>query len=434
MVRSLAATASVAAALCAPALAGAATVAHDPAAPGVTYTAVDGEANQLSVTGSAASVGFGDSAGIAAPVAPDLCQAADAFNVTCPLAPVAIGLGDGSDTLSVGAGAPAMAIQAGSGDDALVDPALSGGTVFNGGDGIDRVDYSGRSSGVTVSLGFGSNDGEGAEADHITAEDVAGGAGSDAITGTGSANGLTGGAGSDILTGGGGDDILDGGANGDTLLGQAGVDSLVGGPGIDTLHGGTGDDTISADDRQVDTVDCGPGTDTVVADRGADGVTDRLTGCENVSGPTAPVAGSKPEVRVAGLVTVRAPGAADPSDLTPPTASLRAAIRQKVKTVRARGVALRIACDEACGISAALALARPAAKRLGLARSTGGAVLGARRARRATPGIVHMRVRLSAKARTALRKARRVTITAQALVSDASGNGTLLQRRVTLVR
>jgi hypothetical protein len=61
-------------------------------------------------------------------------------------------------------------------------------------------------------------------------------------------------------------------------------------------------------------------------------------------------------------------------------------------------------------------------------------VLGTKKAKRATPGIVQMRVRLSSKARSALRRARSVMITAQALVSDASGNGTLLQRRVTLVR
>jgi hypothetical protein len=45
-----------------------------------------------------------------------------------------------------------------------------------------------------------------------------------------------------------------------------------------------------------------------------------------------------------------------------------------------------------------------------------------------------MRVRLTRRARTALRRARTLAVTVQVLVSDASGNGTLLQRRITLVR
>jgi hypothetical protein len=43
-------------------------------------------------------------------------------------------------------------------------------------------------------------------------------------------------------------------------------------------------------------------------------------------------------------------------------------------------------------------------------------------------------VRLTQRARRALRSAKTVRVTVQGLVSDASGNGTLLQRRVTLRR
>jgi hypothetical protein len=61
-------------------------------------------------------------------------------------------------------------------------------------------------------------------------------------------------------------------------------------------------------------------------------------------------------------------------------------------------------------------------------------VIGTATARLATAGSRRLRARLTRNARRALRRAKSVRVTVQSLVSDAAGNGTLLQRRVTLRR
>jgi hypothetical protein len=399
----------------------AATVAHDPrVAPGVTYTAAAGELNRLWVGGAGALVRFSDPAGIEAPdpdpPAVNLCNAAGS-GAACPAAaPVAVTLGDGDDTLTTGGGGPAMTVAGGAGGDALLEHVRSQATAFDGGDGLDRADYSGRAEAVSISLNDAADDGAAQEGDSISGvEDLTGGSGDDAIAGDAGANALSGGPGADTISGGDGND------------------RLIGGAGGDSLSAGPGADTISAVDGVADTIDCGGGADTVDADRGAGGVTDAIVNCETVTGPVAGTSAAS-RLAVPGLMTVRAPGVANPADLAPPRATLRAATRQRLRTVRARGVALRVACAESCGVSAGLSIARPAARRLKLAGRTGGAVLGTATARRAKPGAVRMRVRLTRRARTALRRARTLAVTVQVLVSDASGNGTLLQRRITLVR
>jgi hypothetical protein len=416
-------------------VAGAATVAHD-AGEAAAYTAADGELNRLQIGGAGALVEFFDAVAITAPdpASPALNDCiANAGAAYCPAAPIAASLGDGDDTLTMLSGAPAVTASGGAGADVLLDRVRSPATVFDGGEGLDRADYSGRAEPVSISLTSAADDGAASEGDTITdVEDVSGGGGDDAIAGDAGANGLSGGPGNDGIDGAGGNDVVVGGTGGDTLNGGDGDDQLVGGAGADSLSGGNGADVISAADGVADTIDCGGGADTADADRGAGGVTDVVLNCETVTGP---VAGALPASRTAAadLVTVRAPGVANPADLTPPAASLRTAIRQRIATVRVRGVSLRVACTESCGVSAALALERTAARRLGLARS-GGAVMGTAKARRATPGAVRLRVKLNRRARTALRRTRRLAVTVQVLVSDASGNGTLLQRRIALVR
>jgi hypothetical protein len=458
---------AAAGALAAPA--GAATVAHDPlAGGGATYTAAAGEANRLTVRGDGVSAVFADVVGIAAPQPPppplpELPGVNDCLSAgttaSCPtLAPALVSLGDGNDVVAIDPTGPPVAINGGDGNDTLVDPAPSAGTAFDGGTGTDRTDFSARAGAISVSMDNGiADDGAPGEGDNVGGEDLAGGAGDDHIAGTAAANGISGGGGSDVIAGAGDNDGLDGDTGNDTLSGEGGNDTLlggdgadaligadgadllVGGPGPDALDGGPGNDTINAADGVSETVACGTGVDTLVADLGAGNATDTTTGCENVTGPvapprSAPPAGPRPALGLPGLVTVLAPGVASPTDLTPPRAALRSAIRQKLRTVSARGVEMRITCAEPCGLSAALSIARPAARRLGLAGRTGGAVLGTAIARRATPGVVRLRVKLSRRARQAVRRTRSLAVTVQVLVSDASGNGTLLQRRVTLVR
>src|ERR671933_402248 len=421
--------AACAAAVACAAPAGAATVAntHDPAvAPGgVSYAAAGGEVNRLTVSGDGTNVLLGDAVAIA-PVAPpvavppdvqlvDDCVAPTAFTATCPLGAVTVALDDQNDTITMGAGAPAVNVNGGAGNDVLLDPVLSPGTVFDGDLGVDRTDYSARVDPVSVSMNGVADDGAAGEGDDIAGDDVVGGAGDDTIGGNTGANSLVGGAGTDFISGDAGADVLDGGAGNDTLdggtendtlrggdgadqlIGGAGADLLVGGPGPDAISGGDGNDTISAADGVAETIDCGAGIDTVVADLGAGGATDTRVGCENVTGPAAPPApapapgGGAPAAVAPGLAPVLAPGLANPADLTPPAA----------------------------------------ARRLGLDARVSPVVVATGTARRTAAGPLRIRAKFTRRAKTALRRARHLTMTVQALVSDASGNGVLLTRRVT---
>jgi hypothetical protein len=442
--------AACAAALACAAPAGAATVATGPN--GVSYAAVSGEVNQLSVSKDGTNVLFGDPVGIT-PVAP--CVAATAATATCPFADVAVTLGDQDDTITTGAGAPAMTVNGGPGNDVLVDPAFSPGTIFNGDAGADRADYSARTDPVSVTLNGAADDGAvaPAENDNIAAEQVVGGAGSDTITGGTDANNLSGGAGDDTIDGGAGDDTLRGGDGADQLVGGPGDDLIIGDAGQDKITAGDGNDTILAADGVSEVIDCGAGNnDTVVADRGAGGATDTPIGCENVTGPAAPPAATgtgtgtapapapvtstpAPTGATTGLVPVLAPGPANPADLTPPAARLQRIARQRLRTVLARGVPMRVTCQEACGVSVAVSLQRRTARRLGLDARVSPVVVATGTGRRPAVGTVRLRAKFTRRAKTALRHTRRrVTVTVQALVSDANGNGTLLTRHVTLVR
>lgn len=209
-----------------------------------------------------------------------------------------------------------------------------GADQINGETGIaDVVDYSDRSTSVTVVLGDGLPDGgvEDGAGDTIDAsvEDIWGGSANDALTGDAGDNALDGGLGADTMNGGSGSDFVDyslattpvtadmdgaagddgragegdtigtdveaifGGAASDTLSGEAGGDVLDGGPGNDTINGrngsdlligGPGDDTIEAADGVLDEIDCGPGADIANTDP-----IDQVFDCEvRNEGPVAP--------------------------------------------------------------------------------------------------------------------------------------------------
>jgi hypothetical protein len=425
--------ACAAGAMCVPA-AGAATLTNEhgllETSGPATYTAGAGEANRLALRGSASAILFRDPGATITRAEPDPllfandCTVTAPTSATCPLTAVTAVtalLGDGDDTVFPGGGLPTPTI--------------------DGGPGTDLIDYSTRTVPVAVDL----NAGTGTDAASITGvEEARGGSAADALTGNGQPNRLFGLDGPDALTGLGGVDRLDGGPGADSIDAGPGDDTLVGGEGVDTFGGGTGDDLISAADGVAEDVSCGPGADTVLADVGLNGVRDRVAAdCETVTGetpasttstPAQTVAGGRPAAAPAALVSVLAPGIANPADLTPPAAALRAFTRQRVRTVLARGLPVRVTCAESCGISIALAIDRTAARRLGLAGRSGPAIVGTAAARRSKPGANTIRVKVSRRARTVLRRQKRVTVAVQALVSDASGNGTLLQRRVTLVR
>jgi len=435
-------------ALLAPA-AGASTVSapHDPAvldpAP-VTYTAdtVDGN-NDLTLTSDGTTLSFAETAaiiagGVGGADLTDDCVATLTTSAQCPVATTTVDLGDGDDTLTLGAGLPSLTI--------------------HGGAGTDRLNFAGRTDPVSVTLG-GATPGLAVD----TVENVTGGDGSDKVVGDGAVNDIVGGAGNDRLSGGDNGDQLSGGSGVNVLRGGAGDDALqaggegdtlVGGSGADTIAGGAGDDDISAADGVADTISCGDGFDTVSADPSdvvpADGTCEEVTFAAAVDPTPTPTPDPQPApdpvvvtdtsvvfVPVLGSVApVLAPGTANIADLVPPRASMRSAGRQRIPTVLKRsGVPIRVTCAEACGISVALSVDRVMAKRLKLDSRTSPIVIGTATAKRSLAGSSLLRVKLTKGAKAGLKATKRnIVATSQVLVSDASGNGTLLSRHITLVR
>jgi hypothetical protein len=416
----------------------------------LAYSA-DAGANNLTVTGGTGGVVFADSVVAAAGAPPPECPTA--VPLTCSLERVqslAVSLGDEDDAVSVGG------------------TNLPADTKVDGNGGEDRADYSGRTEPTTIAL-----DGSGAGGVTFSnVEDATGGSGADTIVGSNQAtqtsslvgaggddtitgraevDHISGGSGADTVDGGAGDDIVHGNDGDDVLLeGGAGNDVLIGDAGQDKMSGGAGDDRILAADNVPDVVDCGTGdADTVVADFGDAGDFIGFD-CEYVTGFAAPdsgtdqpsPSGSQPQpvttassgTSIAAPVPVLADAVATPGDRRPPTARMRIPVRQLLTNVLKRGVYVPVSCSESCGISVAILLDRTTAKKLDLAGRAGPAVLATASAQQRKPGVRRLRVRLTQSARRALRASKTVTVTVQSLVSDASGNGNLLQRRVTLRR
>jgi Ca2+-binding RTX toxin-like protein len=330
MTRRLALLAALAGTLLAPAAADAATVSlrTRAGAQALTVSAAPGEANVATLTTTGGAVTYRDT--VATPGRG--CLAVDAGTVRCPLTAGArveadLQFGDGNDsaivapaanllaTASAGAGEDVITspgiVEGGAGDDVLTgtegDDGLSGGPgndtlrglggddglvgdtepqdgttgcpcgddVLDGGPGRDSVTYSARTAPLVIDLTAGTA-GRAGEHDRLAGiENVAGGRGTDRITGTGGAN------------------RLDAGGGRDTLLGLAGDDDLTG--GADTAAG-PGDDSISFARGRIR---CGAGTDTVAF--GPRRVLPR--DCERVGLDQQLTAGARPVLRH-GMVVV----------------------------------------------------------------------------------------------------------------------------------
>ena len=142
---------------------------------------------------------------------------------------------------------PVEALLLGAGDDHVEVMPTAGSTLaIDGGAGEDTLTY-GKfgatwSTPVTVNLTTGGASGL---ALATAFENVYGGQGNDALTGTSGPNLLQGGAGNDTLTGLGGNDLLYGEQGNDSLLGGAGNDLLDAGAGLNTVQGGAGNDVYA---------------------------------------------------------------------------------------------------------------------------------------------------------------------------------------------
>jgi len=220
--------------------------------------------------------------------------------------------GNGDDSLFGGLGADLLSGEAGHdiligglGDDRLEggndDDTLRGGPgadVLMGGGGLDRADYFGSASAVTVrlhaltaaggdaagdtfgnivSVAYRQADGSIGRALLPDIENLTGSEHDDILAGDRRDNFLSGGSGHDILYGGpgGGNDTLLGGDGNDRLYGGLGADALSGGPGNDQLRGGAGNDILQGGPGR-NTLDGGTGRDTASFEFATAGVTANL--------------------------------------------------------------------------------------------------------------------------------------------------------------
>ncbi|HYJ70371.1 MAG TPA: calcium-binding protein [Nocardioidaceae bacterium] len=154
---------------------------------------------------------------------------------------VVLGLG-GNDTICLGDGRDSG--KGGVGDDRFVSDAPDGSDSYVGDGGRDSVSYQLRTASVNVSIDGDADDGATGEGDNVrlSVENVTGGAGNDAISGSDVDNGLFGGDGNDDLRGGLGNDSISGGNDSDQLIGNAGNDFGFGNAGNDTWLSAAVDD------------------------------------------------------------------------------------------------------------------------------------------------------------------------------------------------
>jgi Ca2+-binding RTX toxin-like protein len=370
-------------------------------------------------------------------------------------------------------------LDGGEGDDTLVSGAhgafLAGGPgndSLSGGPGTDRANYGGAAAGVRVDLGVaGPQDTGGAGIDTINGVDsVHGSDYDDVLEGDQSANRLVGFAGDDRLYGRGGNDYIGGEDGADTLRSGTGDDVLDGGAGEDTAayddapggvtldlgvtdpqdSGGSGKQTLttiedlvgsafadhltgSADANAIDggagsdTIDGREGADRLAGGGGLDAIDSRDTSPDSVS------CGEGPDSLAVDVLDTDAPdcaspepggelpGGAEPAPGGAPVLTVSVP-HQSLRSARAHGLRVLLACSTACHAGGRLAATRAAARRLGLGRRAGKRLgrLGSIDLAAATPTTA--RVRLTRTARRALRNAHRVDLVLRAHAVDGSGH------------
>lgn len=183
-----------------------------------------------------------------------------------------LGGGGGDDRLDGGAGDDYLAVGPGS------------DTMIGGPGEHDVYSAEDSGADLSISLDGLPNDSDGVptDADNVMPdiEDVRTGDGNDTIAGSAANNTISSGGGDDTVHGGAGNDQIDlgpgddvgsGEAGADELLGDEGADTLDGGDANDTLTGGPGSDRLTGDggndllrpDTGSDTISGGAGTDTV---------------------------------------------------------------------------------------------------------------------------------------------------------------------------
>jgi hypothetical protein len=122
-----------------------------------------------------------------------------------------------------------------------------------------------------------------------------------------------------------------------------------------------------------------------------------------------------------------------PRDTTPPSVGLAHA-KQTIRNARAKGVALTETSSEAGRLSVAISVDKRTARKLRIKRNAHGRVVIGRLTQAIGAGQTTVHVRLTAKARKALKHVRKVKLLITVKVTDAAGNTTTKTVRLTLRR
>ncbi len=239
------------------------TDARNPITPGPGCTRVDDNTVRCSTDGTT-SIGFVQQV-------IRLGDGNDSYASSATLDGTTIHAGAGDDTVNGSATLDSTTIHAGAGDD-TVNGGPSSEVIYEDSDSLDRDSFSGGGGGdwvlyagvmhaVNISLNDTADDGRPGEGDNVKSdvENIGGTGNADTLTGNGQANTfggpnpvldvpldvdqLTGGA---VVNGGGGPDVIWGSNWGraDRLFGGTGDDTVYGFAGGDVVSGGAGNDTL----------------------------------------------------------------------------------------------------------------------------------------------------------------------------------------------
>ncbi|MCW3013826.1 MAG: Hemolysin-type calcium-binding region [Solirubrobacterales bacterium] len=339
--------------------------------------------------------------------------------------------GAGNDLIDGGAGNDRLEYSTGLGG----NDTGAGADTYIGGADADLLELDNHTGGIAISINGVADDGSPGEGDNVGSdiESIDGSRGNDVFTGSAANDTFNGGSGNDEIHGGGGGDDLYGGGGDDRVYGEAGNDKLQGangsdivdgGPGVDQIYGDIGScsfsctadaDQLFARDGEKDAVDCGGGADSAQVD-----FDDVVAFCASVDRSAASGAGAG-----AG-----GGGGGGGGTVGPPPALPGPTLGTLGTLGIAKGLNVVVTCSGPCSYTLTLGLSAKTAKRYGLGKraTTVGRLTGALLA----AGSKTTKLRLTAKARQRLRRAKSVPATLRLTVKNSAGKVTVKTKSITL--
>jgi Ca2+-binding RTX toxin-like protein len=270
-----------------------------------------------------------------------------------------------------------------------------GADIYIGGPGTDELEWG---SGVRVSLDGAANDGDGAD---NVAGDI------ERILGSGLNDTLVGDSASQTVVGSSGDDTINPGLGSDVVFGDSESCSM--GPWGSGCA--AGNDTIDTRDGFIDQVNCGMGVDRLLADT-IDVVADGWGTCETIDRTTGP---------------------GREQDTTPPAMTLP----DRKLTLDRRGyirVHVRCPAGEPAGCTGTVTLRSASKIKLPGRARRAILTLGAKAYRAPAAATVTVKVHPSGKARSALRRARRLKVRLTVSARDQANNTATVTKTLTVSR